>query len=59
MKGEEPMPFYLYQVGYTVASAKTLVEHPQNREDAAKSLIKSLGGKLHSFFSPLATTTSC
>ena len=44
------MPFYLYQVGYTAAASRTLVEHPQNREDAAKSLIESLGGKLHSFF---------
>ena len=44
------MPYYLYQVSYTAAATKTLVEHPQNREDAAKSLIELLGGKLHSFF---------
>ena len=46
------MPFYLYQVGYTAAASRTLVEHPQNRENAARSLIESLGGKLHSFFFP-------
>ncbi len=44
------MPFYLFQMAYAPSATKALVEHPQNREDAGKAVIKSLGGKLHSFF---------
>jgi uncharacterized protein with GYD domain len=44
------MGYYLIQVAYTADAVKTLVKTPQNREDAARKAIESLGGKLHSFF---------
>ena len=44
------MPFYLYQMAYAHGATKALVEHPQNREEAAKSRIESLGGKLTAYF---------
>ena len=43
------MPFYLYQVAYTQATARTLVDDPQDREQMARTSIELLGGKLHSF----------
>ena len=43
------MGFYLIQVGYTVGAENALVDHPQNREEAARKAIKSVGGKMHSF----------
>ena len=43
------MPFYLYQVAYTQATARTLVDDPQDREQMARTAIELLGGKLHSF----------
>jgi uncharacterized protein with GYD domain len=44
------MAFYLIQVAYTAAATKSLIDNPQNREDAIAKACKSLGGKLHSFF---------
>jgi uncharacterized protein with GYD domain len=44
------MAFYLIQVAYKDTAAKTLVSHPQTREDAIGKTCASLGGKLHSFF---------
>ena len=44
------MGFYLIQVAYTADAAKAMVKSPQNREDAARKAIESLGGKLHSFY---------
>jgi uncharacterized protein with GYD domain len=44
------MPFYLIQVAYKDTAAKTLIGHPQSRDDVVKKSCKSLGGKLHSFF---------
>jgi uncharacterized protein with GYD domain len=43
------MGFYLIQVAYTAEAARAMVKTPQNREDAARKAIESLGGKLHSF----------
>jgi hypothetical protein len=31
------MSFYLLRTGYTAAAAKAMVEHPQDREDAARA----------------------
>ncbi len=44
------MAFYMIQVTYKDAAAKSLILHPQTREDAIAKTCKSLGGKLHSFF---------
>jgi uncharacterized protein with GYD domain len=44
------MPFYLIQVAYKDTAVKTLIGHPQTREDAVGKTCSSLGGKLHSFF---------
>jgi uncharacterized protein with GYD domain len=44
------MAFYLIQVAYNAAAAKTLVANPQAGEDVIKKTCASLGGKLHSFF---------
>lgn len=43
------MGFYLVQVGYKDTAVKTLIGHPQAREDVIRKACKSLGGKLHSF----------
>jgi uncharacterized protein with GYD domain len=44
------MAFYLFQCSYTPAALKALVDNPQDREAAARTLIESMGGKLHHFF---------
>ena len=44
------MAFYLIQVSYAAAAVKAMVTKPQNREEAARKAVESLGGKLHSFF---------
>jgi uncharacterized protein with GYD domain len=44
------MAFYLVQVAYNAAAAKTLVANPQTREDVLKKTCGSLGGKLVSFY---------
>ena len=44
------MGFYLVQVAYKDTAAKTLIGHPQAREDVVRKACKSLGGKLHAFY---------
>jgi uncharacterized protein with GYD domain len=44
------MGFYLAQGSYTGSSAKAMIDAPQDRTAAVRSLIESLGGKLHHFF---------
>jgi uncharacterized protein with GYD domain len=44
------MGYYLIQLSYTAEAAKTMVKHPQNREEIARVAMESLGGKVHSFF---------
>ncbi len=43
------MGFYLIQVAYKDTAVKTLIGHPQAREDVVRKACKSLGGKMHSF----------
>jgi len=43
------MAHYLLQASYAPNSVKAMVANPQNREDAARKVIESLGGKLNSF----------
>lgn len=44
------MPFYLLQASYKDDKMKALVNKPQNREAAARTLIESFGGRLHSYY---------
>ncbi|WEK49967.1 MAG: GYD domain-containing protein [Candidatus Kaistia colombiensis] len=43
------MAHYLLQASYATGAAKAMVANPQNREDAARKVIESMGGKLRSF----------
>lgn len=43
------MAHYLLQVCYTQGAVKAMVANPQNREDAARKVIESVGGSLKSF----------
>ena len=49
------MAFYLYQLSYTPAAMKALVEHPSDRKAAATKLIEGMGGKLHHMFFAFGT----
>ncbi len=44
------MPHYLIQVSYAPAAVKAMVAKPQNREDAARKAVESLGGSLKAFY---------
>jgi uncharacterized protein with GYD domain len=44
------MPHYLIQVSYAPIAVKAMVANPQNREDAARKAIESLGGSLKAFY---------
>ncbi|MDQ4004867.1 MAG: GYD domain-containing protein [Actinomycetota bacterium] len=44
------MPMYLSRFGYTPETWKRLIANPEDRRDAARSYIESVGGKLHGFW---------
>lgn len=44
------MPFYLTRFSYTPATWAKLMKNPEDRRDAAKQYIESVGGKLHGFW---------
>ena len=44
------MAYYMFQGRYSVESIQAMVQNPQDREAAARVLIETLGGKLHSMF---------
>ena len=44
------MPLYLSRFSYTPETWARLVEKPEDRRDAARSYIESVGGKLHGFW---------
>jgi uncharacterized protein with GYD domain len=44
------MPLYLSRFSYTPETWARLVDHPEDRRDAARSYIESVGGKLHGFW---------
>jgi uncharacterized protein with GYD domain len=48
--GGEPMPFYLTRFSYTPATWAKLIANPEDRREAAKQYIESVGGKLHGFW---------
>jgi uncharacterized protein with GYD domain len=44
------MPMYLTRFSYTPETWARLIENPEDRRDAARSCIESVGGKLHGFW---------
>jgi uncharacterized protein with GYD domain len=44
------MPMYLTRFSYTPETWARLVTHPEDRRDAARQYIESVGGKLHGFW---------
>ena len=44
------MPMYLTRFSYTPETWARLSKHPEDRRDAARSYIESVGGKLHGFW---------
>lgn len=44
------MPFYLTRFSYTPETWARLAEHPEDRREAARTYIESVGGKLHGFW---------
>jgi uncharacterized protein with GYD domain len=49
-KGGRSMPFYLTRFSYTPATWAKLMKNPEDRREAAKQYIESVGGKLHGFW---------
>ena len=50
------MPRFIVTGTYTQSSAAGMVDHPSNREDVAKKVIKKAGGKLESFYATTGAT---
>jgi uncharacterized protein with GYD domain len=46
----QPMPLYLTRFSYTPATWAKLIKNPEDRREAAKQYIESVGGKLHGFW---------
>lgn len=44
------MPLYLTRFSYTPGTWAKLIENPEDRREAAKQYIESVGGKLHGFW---------
>ena len=44
------MPLYLTSFSYTSETWARLIDNPEDRRDAARSYIESVGGKLHGFW---------
>lgn len=44
------MPLYLTRFSYTPATWEKLIQNPEDRREAAKQYIESVGGKLHGFW---------
>lgn len=44
------MPLYLTRFGYTAETWSRLIGKPEDRRDAAKAYIESVGGSLHGFW---------
>lgn len=44
------MPFYLTRFSYTPETWARLAENPEDRREAARTYIESVGGKLHGFW---------
>jgi uncharacterized protein with GYD domain len=46
----KPMPLYLTRFSYTPETWAKLIKNPEDRREAAKQYIESVGGKLHGFW---------
>ena len=44
------MPMYLTRFSYTAETWARLSQHPEDRRNAARAYIESVGGKLHGFW---------
>jgi uncharacterized protein with GYD domain len=44
------MPLYLSRFSYTPETWARLIKNPEDRREAARSYIESVGGKLHGFW---------
>ncbi len=44
------MPMYLTRFSYTPETWAKLIKNPEDRRDAARKYIESVGGKLHGFW---------
>jgi len=44
------MPLYLSRFNYTPETWAKLIENPEDRREAARTYIESVGGKLHGFW---------
>ncbi len=44
------MPHYMFQGRYSTQAIKAMVDSPQDREAAARTLIEAAGGKLQAFY---------
>ena len=44
------MSLYMFQASYTAQAIKALVGNPQNREEAARTVIEAVGAKLISMY---------
>ena len=49
------MPLYLSRFSYTPETWARLIVKPEDRREAAKSFIESVGGKLHGFWYAFGT----
>jgi len=49
-QGGSTMPLYLTRFSYTPATWAKLIKNPEDRREAAKQYIESVGGKLHGFW---------
>lgn len=49
------MPLYLSKFRYTTETWARLIGHPEDRREAARTYIESVGGKLHGFWYAFGT----
>jgi uncharacterized protein with GYD domain len=49
------MPLYLSKFRYTPEAWARLIGHPEDRREAARTYIESVGGKLHGFWYAFGT----
>jgi uncharacterized protein with GYD domain len=49
------MPLYLSRFSYTPETWARLIENPDDRREAARAYIESVGGKLHGFWYAFGT----
>jgi uncharacterized protein with GYD domain len=49
------MPLYLSKFRYTPETWARLIGHPEDRREAARTYIESVGGKLHGFWYAFGT----